>query len=197
MTPSKIRLLSWTCRLALLCLAVSMAACSSNKKSKIKGAPSRLPVISLPSSNATPSHRLSSYDYPFDSSGNYVTAWAADGERRSGRGSANRSDIASWSDSRSARSAPLSKPRPVSTPAKSRSTSKSRSSSTVASRSKSQRPSTSKKTPTKSQRSYTVRKGDTLSAIARRNGTTVAKLKAANGLKSDRIGIGKNLKIPR
>jgi hypothetical protein len=45
--------------------------------------------------------------------------------------------------------------------------------------------------------SYTIKSGDTLGAIARRNGTTVAKLKAANGLKSDLIRAGKTLKIPR
>jgi LysM domain len=45
--------------------------------------------------------------------------------------------------------------------------------------------------------SYTIKSGDTLGAIARRNGTTVAKLKAANGLKSDMIRTGKTLKIPK
>ena len=45
--------------------------------------------------------------------------------------------------------------------------------------------------------SYTIKQGDSLSAIAKRNGTTVAKLKAANGLKSDLIRAGKTLKIPR
>ncbi|HYF33944.1 MAG TPA: LysM peptidoglycan-binding domain-containing protein [Prosthecobacter sp.] len=45
--------------------------------------------------------------------------------------------------------------------------------------------------------SYTIKSGDTLSAIARKNNTTVAKLKAANGLSSDMIRAGKTLKIPR
>lgn len=43
-----------------------------------------------------------------------------------------------------------------------------------------------KKTPSKSSSSsggYTIKKGDTLSAIARRNGTTVAKLAAVNNIK--------------
>ena len=43
---------------------------------------------------------------------------------------------------------------------------------------------------------YTVVKGDTLSAIARKKGTTVAKIKAANGMSSDFLSIGKKLKIP-
>jgi LysM repeat protein len=41
-----------------------------------------------------------------------------------------------------------------------------------------------------------VKKGDTLSAIAARNGTSVAKIKAASGLSSDFLSIGKVLKLP-
>ena len=40
---------------------------------------------------------------------------------------------------------------------------------------------------------YKVKKGDNLSAIARRNGTTVSRIKSWNGLKSDRLSIGKRL----
>lgn len=43
---------------------------------------------------------------------------------------------------------------------------------------------------------YTVRRGDTLTRIARRCGTTVAALKAANGLTSDLIRTGQPLVIP-
>ena len=43
----------------------------------------------------------------------------------------------------------------------------------------------------------TVKKGDTLGAIARRNGTSVKALKRANGLKSDLIHINQKLTIPR
>jgi len=59
-----------------------------------------------------------------------------------------------------------------------------------------------KSTPTKSTAKkstgskYTVVKGDTLSGIARRKGTTVAKLKSANGLSGDLIRLGQSLKIP-
>jgi len=42
---------------------------------------------------------------------------------------------------------------------------------------------------------YIVRRGDTLGSIARRNHTTVAKLKKLNGLKSDKLSIGKRLKV--
>ena len=43
---------------------------------------------------------------------------------------------------------------------------------------------------------YRVREGDTLWAIARRNGITVARLKSANGLRSDRVRPGQTLVIP-
>ena len=41
----------------------------------------------------------------------------------------------------------------------------------------------------------TVRKGDTLSAIARRNGTTVAKLRKLNGISGNNIKAGKKLRV--
>ncbi len=44
--------------------------------------------------------------------------------------------------------------------------------------------------------SYTVVKGDSLYSIARRKGTTVQKLKSANGLSSDLLQIGQKLKLP-
>ncbi len=46
-------------------------------------------------------------------------------------------------------------------------------------------------------RTYKVKKGDTLGAIARRHGTTVKAIKRANGLKSDMIHINQKLSIPR
>lgn len=53
-----------------------------------------------------------------------------------------------------------------------------------------------KKKAVSSAKRYSVKKGDTLYAIARRNGTSVSKLKAANGLSSDLIRPGQSLKIP-
>lgn len=44
--------------------------------------------------------------------------------------------------------------------------------------------------------SYTVRRGDSLSMIAQRFGTTMAALKAHNALKSDGVQIGQVLKLP-
>lgn len=43
---------------------------------------------------------------------------------------------------------------------------------------------------------YTIRKGDTLSTIARRTGSSVSQLKAANGLRGDLIRVGQVLRIP-
>ena len=55
--------------------------------------------------------------------------------------------------------------------------------------------STKKKTSSSGKR-YAVKQGDTLYGIARKNGTSVAKIKAANGLSSDLIRPGQSLKIP-
>jgi LysM repeat protein len=44
---------------------------------------------------------------------------------------------------------------------------------------------------------YTVVRGDTLSAIARRYGTTVSAIVAANGLKTTTIYVGQRLRIPQ
>jgi len=41
-----------------------------------------------------------------------------------------------------------------------------------------------------------VKRGDTLNKIARAHGTTVKAVKAANGLTSDRIAVGRVLKMP-
>ena len=43
---------------------------------------------------------------------------------------------------------------------------------------------------------YTVKSGDNLGNIAKRHGTTVAKLREANGLKTDQIKVGQKLKVP-
>ncbi|MFM8469706.1 MAG: LysM peptidoglycan-binding domain-containing protein, partial [Limisphaerales bacterium] len=44
--------------------------------------------------------------------------------------------------------------------------------------------------------SYTVKSGDVLGTIAKKFGTTVAKLREANGLKTDRITVGQKLNVP-
>ena len=45
-------------------------------------------------------------------------------------------------------------------------------------------------------REYTVQRGDTLTAVAARMNTTVARLRAANGLRTDLINIGQRLSVP-
>jgi LysM repeat protein len=45
-------------------------------------------------------------------------------------------------------------------------------------------------------RRYTVKKGDTLSRIASRNGTSVAALRRVNGIRGDLIRPGQVLKLP-
>jgi membrane-bound lytic murein transglycosylase D len=42
---------------------------------------------------------------------------------------------------------------------------------------------------------HTVSRGETLSGIAKRYGTTVSRLKALNGMKSDRLAVGKRLRV--
>jgi nucleoid-associated protein YgaU len=45
-------------------------------------------------------------------------------------------------------------------------------------------------------RSHTVTKGDTLYGLARKYGTTVTKIKSANGMSGDMIRLGQKVKIP-
>lgn len=44
-------------------------------------------------------------------------------------------------------------------------------------------------------KTYTVRKGDTLSSIARKHGISVSTLKKRNGIKGDKIRVGQKLKV--
>lgn len=53
------------------------------------------------------------------------------------------------------------------------------------------------RTTTTSSSNHKVRKGETLSAIARKYGTTVAQLKKHNNLRSDNLRVGQNIRIPR
>jgi LysM repeat protein len=50
--------------------------------------------------------------------------------------------------------------------------------------------------PAPSARTYKVKKGDTLLGIAKTFGTTAAKIRALNGLKSSSLKVGQVLKIP-
>ena len=75
----------------------------------------------------------------------------------------------------------------ISAPSKSKSSTKSKASTK----------SKSSSVKSKSGGAYVVKGGDTLSGIAKKNGTTTAKLRAANGMQSnDVIKIGQKLKLP-
>ena len=93
--------------------------------------------------------------------------------------------------------APSSPPpsRPSTTASKPSTTSSSRAASST--RSTTTRSSSSAaRTTASSSRTHTVVKGETLYGLSRKYGTTVAKIKSANGLSSDLIRIGQKLKIP-
>ncbi len=135
----------------------------------MKGLPRQLPEIHLYGSSSTPPHTMERKDYPFAPNGDYMTAWASEGEK-----AATSADIETWSRSHGG-SVSRRNPSPV------------------------RKVSSKKKTSSSSRGggSYTIKKGDTLGAIARKHGTTVAKIKAANGMKSDFIREGKTLRIPK
>lgn len=151
--------------LGTLALPLFLASCGTSTP---KGLPRNLPVINLRGTPETPAHSMARKDYPFDSGGNYVTAWAAEGES-----AASASDVARWQASHGGSVSRKQPSRVTKVTSKKKTSSSGRSSS------------------------YTIKSGDTLGAIARKNGTTVAKIKAANGLKSDMIRAGKTLKIPK
>jgi hypothetical protein len=161
---------------AIACLIVLPAifvSCGSSPS--IKGVPKNLPLIHLHGRVETPSHSMGKKDYPFDSNGDYMTTWVNDGAS-----SKPQSDYESW---QSSHDGTVSRRNP--SPVRKVSSSKKK---TIANKSKS--------SSRGSSGSYTIKSGDTLGAIAIRSGTTVAKLKAVNGLASDNIRAGKSLKIP-
>lgn len=160
---------------ARLCALFSLASCglllvSCGSSSSIRGVPRELPDINLHGSSSTPGHDMERKDYPFAPNGDYMTAWASEGEK-----AATLRDIDTW---KSSHGGSVSRRNP--SPVRKVSTSKKKTSSGG-----------------KGGGSYTIKKGDTLGAIARKHGTTVAKLKAANGMTSDFIREGRTLRIPR
>jgi hypothetical protein len=155
----------------LLVAAAALPSCNSSRRNA-SGPPSVLPHVNLHASSATPPHRLAPTEYPFAPNGDYVQGWAA------AAGGPPAASDRSWSSSHhggSSGSTRSSSAKKYTSPKKS---------------------TASKKKPTSSRR-HTVRSGDTLSSLARRYGTTVAKIKSANGLKSDMIRDGRSLIIPR
>lgn len=199
-------------RIALLLFAASLCflldSCSSTS---VRGVPRNLPTINLHGTPTTPPHSMDRKDYPFDENGQYVTAWAAmagsppgdsgfdswrsHGGRVTGRSRAS-SGVKKYTAS-TKKSSPSSRNSSRTASNKSKGKSTGRSGSAVATKNKSSSGSNSGSTSKSKGGTYVVKSGDSLSSIARRNGTTVAKLKAANGLKSDMIRDGRALKIPK
>ncbi|MFN0130627.1 MAG: LysM peptidoglycan-binding domain-containing protein [Verrucomicrobiales bacterium] len=162
---------------------------------------------------ATPSHRMSRSEYPFDASGRYIDAWAAEGAIRHGRFiNTDRTE-----DGRTDDDPPERRPLPP-PPTASTTTSKPPASGSrtpprsAASKPPATKPSASKPTTTKSNASkppakkpaaskrstsHTVKRGDSLSTLSRRYGVSVQAIKKANNLKSDRIIDGRKLVIPK
>lgn len=85
---------------------------------------------------------------------------------------------------------------PPAKPSVRKSSSKSSRKSSVSKRS-SKSSKSAKSSKSSKSKNYSVRKGDTLGAIAKRQGVSVSALKKANGLRSDMIHIGQNLKVPK
>jgi LysM repeat protein len=177
------RLASRAAVLALMALLAVLDSCTSTSD-----LPSNLPDIALNGSSATPQHHMASYEYPFDSSGNYVSDWAAEGERRAGRSPiATNSDEENWKNSHGKNSAA--------------SKTKKYGSSKTKSSSEGKKPSGSKTGSTKpksgNSSKYVVKSSDTLAGIARKFGTTTTAIKKTNGLKSDKVRGGTVLVIPK
>jgi LysM repeat protein len=177
-------LLRW---LSLGCIAMGLSACNSTN-SGMKGLPSNLPNIPLYDSSHTPPHSLSHSDYPFSPDGRYVTSWAAEGGERADASSITGSHHSD--DTPSPKSKSKSKAVPVP-----KAKSSSGSSATSKTGSKSTSP-PSKPKGKASGRTHVVKSTDSLFGIAKKYGTTVAKIKAANDLTSDNIRDGRKLVIP-
>ncbi len=196
MPPSLPKTSTAWCRTAIAVAAgLALAACSSTSPStKIEGVPDALPSIPLYGQSRTPPHHMAPGDYPFDANGNYVTSWAAQGAGSSSGATVSRTASHYDEDPPSRTTSRTSSP-----PTPSRSTtaraapppapSKPRSSSTVATKRSS--------APAKSSgRKHVVKSSDTLYSLAKRYGTTVDKIKKANGLTSDVLRNGRTLDIP-
>ncbi|HRJ11366.1 MAG TPA: LysM peptidoglycan-binding domain-containing protein [Prosthecobacter sp.] len=151
----------------LLAAFPALLAAGLSCSSGVRGVPRNLPVINIHDTPRTPSHGMSKKDYPFHPD----TGDYITAWAAVGEAAATERDIERWSSSHGGT---ISK----------------------------KQPSPVRKAPSKSSSkggstTYTIKPGDTLGGIAAKHKTTVAKIKAANGLKSDLIRAGKTLRIPR
>lgn len=139
---------------------------------------------------------------PFDSRGNYVEAWADD--KSKGRwwrkSTSSPSAIASTPKPTPKppviASAPTPTPRPAARPTRPAPRPPVGRPS-VASKPKPRPKAVKAKPKRKSPIRYTIKKGDTLYALARKYKTSVTAIQRANGLKGTNLQIGKRLLIPR
>lgn len=119
---------------------------------------------------------------PFDRRGNYIEAWA--------------DNPAKWrGGDRKPTPTRTATPRPT-RPTATASTQQARPTQTAQNRPAATARPQPRPTPKPQVRRYTVKRGDTLSAIARRHKTTVAGLRRANGISGDLIRPGQVLRIP-
>lgn len=157
-------------------LAAGMAACTS---------PSQKMDLS-PDMIATPPHRMARTEYPFDSSGRYVDAWAAAGAGRYGR----TTNTDHTEDGRGETTTPQRRPTPPSRATTTKPAAKPSAKPTA-------KPPAKKPPAKKKSTTHTVKRGDSLGSLSRRYGVSVQSIKKANGLKSDRIIDGRKLVIPK
>lgn len=188
----------------LVVIATTLGACTASKQN----------LTLNPESLATPPHRMPRAEYPFDASGRYIDAWAAEGAVRYGRRvNTDRTDEGRNEPtapperrplvipvSQSSQPKPLTASRPATSPTK-----KSTASSTPPPpRKTTVKPAakttgkTTAKTATKTRTtSHIVKRGDSLSSLSKRYGVTIQAIKKANSLKSNMIRDGRKLVIPR
>jgi LysM repeat protein len=188
----------------LVVIATTLGACTASKQN----------LTLNPELIATPPHRMPRAEYPFDASGRYIDAWAAEGAVRYGRRvNTDRTDEGRNEPTapperrplvipvaQSSQSTPITASRPATSPTK-----KSTASSTPPPpRKTTAKPAakttakTTGKTAAKTRTtSHIVKRGDSLSSLSKRYGVTIQAIKKANSLKSNMIRDGRKLIIPR
>jgi LysM repeat protein len=178
----------------LVVIATALGACTSPQQK----------MTMTPESIATPPHRMPRAEYPFDASGRYVDAWAAEGAVRYGRRiNTDRSEDGRNEPTAPPERRPLVIPvahsdQPTPTAAKRTAASPTKKSTASSPPPRKTTAKTTAKTAAKTRStSHIVKRGDSLSSLSKRYGVTIQALKKANGLKSNMIRDGRKLVIPR
>lgn len=196
----------------LVVIAAALGACTSPQQK----------MTITPESIATPPHRMPRAEYPFDASGRYIDAWAAEGAVRYGRRvNTDRSEdgrneptapperrplVIPVSQSsqptptaanRTAASQPAASPTRKSTASSPPPPRKTTAKPTAKPTAKSTAKSTAKTAAKPRTTSHIVKRGDSLSSLSKRYGVTIQAIKKANSLKSNMIRDGRKLVIPR